>query len=52
MKKVMSLILTVILCVSLATPSMAASSGMSNFQKSNTYAGQFADMSDSYWGTQ
>ena len=52
MKKCLALVLTLALCLALAVPTMAAGSGMENFRKSDTYAGQFTDMPDSYWGTQ
>lgn len=51
MKRTLALILALALCLSLAVPAAAAGSGMDNFQKTNTYTGQFADIPENYWGT-
>ena len=52
MKKILCLVLCLCLCWGLSVPAMAAESETGVFQKTNTYAGQFADLPDDYWGTQ
>ena len=52
MKKILCLVLCLCLCWGLSVPAMAAESETAIFQKTNTYAGQFADLPDDYWGTQ
>ena len=51
MKKLLSLVLTLALALSLCVPAMAASESMTNFQKTATYNNQFSDVSASYWAT-
>lgn len=51
MKKLLSLVLTLALALSLCVPAMAASESMANFQKTATYNNQFSDVSASYWAT-
>ena len=42
MKKLLSLVLTLALALSLCVPAMAASESMANFQKTATYNNQFS----------
>lgn len=49
MKKLLALALTLCLALSLSMPALAAGSGLSNFQKTDTYVGQFTDVSNSHW---
>ena len=51
MKKTFVLALTLCLSLSLAAPALAAGRGMENFQKTDTYTGQFADMGADHWAT-
>ena len=51
MKKLLSLVLSLALALSLCVPVMAASESMTNFQKTATYNNQFSDVSASYWAT-
>ena len=51
MKKTFVLALTPCLSLSLAAPALAAGRGMENFQKTDTYTGQFADMGADHWAT-
>ena len=47
-KRLLSLLLTGALCLSLSAPALAA--GLENFQKTNTYtAGQFTDVPAGEW---
>ena len=49
-KRIFALVMTVaLLCTSLVTPAFAASAGLENFKKSNTYTEQFADVKTSDW---
>ena len=49
MKRAFAIALVLCLTLSLSIPALAAGSGMSNFQKTDTYSNQFADVSDSHW---
>ena len=49
MKRILALALTLCLALSLSVPALAAGSGMSNFQKTDTYNNQFTDVSASHW---
>ena len=51
MKKILSLVLTLSLALSLCAPAMAAQDSMENFQKVNTYSNQFRDLQSGYWAT-
>ena len=49
MKRFSALFLAFCLVCSLYLPAQAAGSGMDNFQKTETYNGQFADIEAGYW---
>lgn len=51
MKKILSLVLALSLALSLSIPALAAESSMDNFQKINTYNGQFSDLEATHWAT-
>ena len=49
MKKLLAFALTFCLMISLSVPALAAGSGLGNFQKTDTYTGQFADVPAGHW---
>lgn len=49
MKKLLAFALTFCLMISLSAPALAAGSGLGNFQKTDTYTGQFADVPAGHW---